>query len=232
MYTTPKTEKTAIFNTSIQSTHAEYLKYGESAWFDPNTYRNSMNKTILTDVDGVLLIWEEAFTRWMTLKNYTVQVRSVYSQATRYNISEDKASSLVEEFNKSAWIGFLKPIPDAVEYVNKLGEEGYTFECLTSLTTDKHASDIRMMNVQSIFGPYIKSCKCIATGADKDEALTEWAPGHWWIEDKPINAIAGLNAGHKPILITQDYNRDFHISSDDIVRANGWKEIYEIITHG
>ena len=58
--------------------------------------------------------------------------------------------------------------------------------------------------------------------------LKQWEPGHWWIEDKPENAVAGIKAGHKSILITHPYNKDFEYPG--LVRANGWKEIYEIVT--
>lgn len=183
---------------------------------------------ILTDVDGVLLKWEPAFSSWMASKGYTVKTPNVYKQSTRYGLEQDLADDLVERFNESAWMGYLKPMEGAVEWIDKLGREGYIVECLTSQSEDVCAGDIRRYNLAQVFGDeVILECTCIATGADKDEHLKKWEPGHWWIEDKPANCIAGLKAGHKPILITHEYNKDF--VHEGITRANSWEEIYGII---
>ncbi len=186
---------------------------------------------ILTDVDGVLLEWEPAFTSWMASKGYTIKTPNVYKQSTRYGLEQDLADDLVERFNESAWMGYLKPMDGAVEYVERLGRRGFTFECLTSQSEDVCAGDIRRYNLAQVFGnEVITDCTCIATGADKDEYLTKWKPGHWWIEDKPANCIAGLKAGHKPILITHHYNKDF--VHEGVTRADSWEEIYGIIQAG
>ena len=187
------------------------------------------NKTILTDVDGVLLFWEPAFTKWMAAKGHTVKIPHMYKQSLRYGIEQDVADNLVETFNESAWMGYLEPFKDAVEWVEKFGEQGYTFECLTSQSDDKCAGDLRKYNLAQVFGnDVITDCTSIATGADKDDYLKQWEPGHWWIEDKAENCIAGLNAGHKPILITHEYNKDF--THKDVTRADSWEDIFKIIT--
>ena len=183
---------------------------------------------ILTDVDGVLLEWEPAFTKWMNSKGYEVQTEGVYKQATRFGIEQTLSDTLTNTFNESAWMGYLDPMPGAVEWVERFGIEGYTFECLTSQSSDKCAGDLRRYNLAQVFGDeVITSCMCIDTGSDKDDYLTQWEPGHWWIEDKPANAIAGLKAGHKPILITHPYNKDFE--HEGVHRADTWEDIFNII---
>ena len=57
---------------------------------------------ILTDVDGVLLKWEPAFSSWMASKGYTVKTPNVYKQSTRYGLEQDLADDLVERFNERA----------------------------------------------------------------------------------------------------------------------------------
>jgi beta-phosphoglucomutase-like phosphatase (HAD superfamily) len=182
---------------------------------------------ILTDVDGVLLEWEPAFTKWMNSKGYEVKKEGVYKQSTRFGIEQALSDSLTNRFNESAWMGYLKPIPGAVKWLERFEDEGYTFECLTSQSEDIYAGYLRKYNLEMLFGKVITECTCIATGSDKDEHLKNWAPGHWWIEDKPQNAIAGLEAGHKPILITQPYNKDFE--HEGIERADTWEDIFNII---
>lgn len=182
---------------------------------------------ILTDVDGVLLEWEPAFTKWMNSKGYEVKKEGVYKQSTRFGIEQALSDSLTNRFNESAWMGYLKPIPGAVKWLERFEDEGYTFECLTSQSEDIYAGYLRKYNLEMLFGKVITECTCIATGSDKDEHLKNWAPGHWWIEDKPQNAIAGLEAGHKPILITHPYNKDFE--HEGIERADTWEDIFNII---
>ena len=182
---------------------------------------------ILTDVDGVLLEWEPAFTKWMNSKGYEVQTEGVYKQSKRFGIEQALSDALTNRFNESAWMGYLKPIPGAVKWLERFADEGYTFECLTSQSEDIYAGYLRKYNLEMLFGKVITECTCIATGSDKDEHLKNWAPGHWWIEDKPQNAIAGLEAGHKPILITHPYNKDFE--HEGIERADSWEDIFNII---
>ena len=182
---------------------------------------------ILTDVDGVLLEWEPAFTKWMNSKGYEVKQEGVYKQSKRFGIDQELSDDLTNRFNESAWMGYLKPMPGAVQWLERFEMEGYTFECLTSQSEDIYAGYLRKYNLEMLFGNVITECTCIATGSDKDEHLKQWEPGHWWIEDKPQNAIAGLEAGHKPILITHPYNKDFE--HEGVHRADTWEDIFNII---
>jgi hypothetical protein len=95
------------------------------------------------------------------------------------------------------------------------------------LSTDKFAGMLRTTNLEEIFGRgTIRRVRCIDTGADKDDILKEYEPGHWWIEDKPENCEAGLRAGHKPILMSHRYNEDYN----GCIRVQNWQEIFNIIT--
>ena len=49
-----------------------------------------------------------------------------------------------------------------------------------------------------------------------------------WLEDKPANALAGLNYCLKPILIDHQYNRDFE--HPDITRVNNWQDIHKLVS--
>lgn len=187
-------------------------------------------KKILVDVDGVLLDWEPAFDAWMSQKGFKVKQAGVYDQYIRYGFqTKNQCNELVKQFNESAWMGFLKPLRDSVEYVHKLKAQGYHFEAITSLSTDHWAKELRTMNLERWFGRgTFYRVQCLDTGADKDEVLKQFEPGHWWIEDKPANAEAGLRAGHKTILVSHTWNLDY--KNNDIIRADNWQEIYNIIT--
>jgi len=182
---------------------------------------------ILTDVDGVLFDWEASFNKWMSPK-YPIVNPEDYSINVRYNISKDEAKKYTKEFNECGWIGYLPVLRDAKRYVKKLIEEGYEFQAITSLSTDYFAGVLRRGNLESAFGTDM-NCTCLDTGADKDNELKKYSPGHWWLEDKPENCEAGLKFGHKPILIDHVHNRWYN--NPNVIRVETWKDIYNIITN-
>ena len=185
---------------------------------------------ILTDVDGVLLNWEDAFTSWMAKRDYTPKVQNQYSQNIRYDISKEESNALVTMFNDSAWMGWLRPLRDAVITLPKFKEAGYEFECITSLSDDYYSAKLRQHNLHDHFQNNIGKCICLEQGGDKDEILKEYEPGHWWIEDKPENCEAGLKAGHNVIIMSHPYNE--HYDNPLVFRVNSWSEIFELITKG
>jgi len=98
-----------------------------------------MKKTILVDCDGVVLNWEYAFDIFMQEHGFTKVegANRIYDMALRYGIDKPQVKKLVKIFNESAAIGYLPPLRDAVEYVTKMADEGWTFIAVTSLSTNK-----------------------------------------------------------------------------------------------
>lgn len=193
-----------------------------------------MKKVILTDADGVLLNWEYAFSCWMEQHGHTSVegANKLYNIGERFGITKDTGKLLVKQFNESAAIGFLPALRDAMYYVKRLHEEhGYVFRCITSLSLDKNAYKLRLMNLEKLFGKTaFEELVCLDTGADKDEALLPYKDsGLYWIEDKLENAEAGLAVGLKPILIEHGFNMNDKLDPN-IKKVVNWKEVYEHIT--
>jgi FMN phosphatase YigB (HAD superfamily) len=189
-----------------------------------------MKKTILVDADGVLFNWEYAFNLYMEEHGFE-QVKDgklIYSIGERYNISNNQGHTMIKHFNESAMIGFLPPLRDAVEYVTKLADEGWTFICITSLSTNKYAQKLRRKNLDKLFGEgTFTEVICLATGANKDKVLQKFAGSNlWWIEDKVENAHAGTKVGLRSLVIEHGFN----MNDDSVRRVKNWKEIYEIVT--
>ena len=116
-------------------------------------------------------------------------------------------------------------------YVKRLHEEhGYVFHCVTSLSTDINAQRLREMNLSKLFGSTaFERVTCLETGADKNEALAEYAQsGCWWVEDKPENAEVGLDLGLRSILVEHGHNMN-HVN-EQIPVVKNWREIYNLIT--
>jgi len=193
-----------------------------------------MKKIILTDADGVLLDWEYAFSVWMEQHGFQKQEdwQFKYDIGKRYGIEKDQAKKLIKMFNESAHMGFLPPLRDAMFYVKRLHEEhGYVFHCITSMSADENAQELRKMNLKKLFGETAFTKFIILdTGADKDEVLEKYRDkGYWWIEDKITNCVAGHNVGLKPLLMEHGHNMDYE--HPEIPRVKNWKEIYERIVN-
>ena len=189
-----------------------------------------MKKTILVDCDGVVLNWEYAFDCYMEEHGFkkVENGNKIYNIGERYDTTYEVGKNMIRMFNESAAIGFLPPLRDAVEYVTKMADEGWQFIAITSLSTNKYAQKLRKKNLDKLFGKgtFIE-VNCLATGADKDDALVPYTgSGLWWIEDKPENALAGLNAGLKPLVVEHGFNMD----CKDFPLVKNWKEIYEIVS--
>lgn len=187
-------------------------------------------KVILVDCDGVLLDWMYSFDAWMTKRGYKMIADDQYDIEVAYGIDKSKAKELIHHFNESAAIGFLTPFRDAIKYVKKLHEEhGYVFHCITSLSENDYAYNLRWFNLATLFGEGVfEQLICLDTGADKTAALTKYKDsGCFWVEDKPENAVIGHELGLCSVLMMHGHNSEF--THPDIPEVKSWKEIYEMI---
>jgi hypothetical protein len=188
-----------------------------------------MKNIILTDCDGVILSWETHFHNWMEARGYNKVKNDIYHINEQYDMSRKQSKRVVEEFNNSAWIGWCPALRDARSGIAKLYENGYQFICITSLSLDPYARELRWQNLRTLFGtePFV-DLVCLDTGADKDHALEPYRnSGLWWCEDKSENAILGADLGLKSILVDHSYNRD--CVDDRLVRVKTWSEIVELV---
>lgn len=188
-----------------------------------------MKNTILTDCDGVICDWETHFHNWMEARGYNKVKNDIYHINEQYDMSRKQSKRLVEEFNNSAWIGWCPALRDARSGIAKLYEHGYEFVCITSLSLDPYAKELRWQNLRTLFGtePF-RDLICLDTGADKDRALELYRnSGLYWCEDKTENAVLGADLGLRSILIDHSYNRD--CDDDRLVRVKNWSEIVELV---
>jgi hypothetical protein len=101
------------------------------------------------------------------------------------------------------------------------------FHCITSLSKDENAQELRKMNLRKLFGnTAFEKFIFLDTGADKDEVLEQYRDsGLWWIEDKIVNCEVGTALGLKSLLMEHGHNMDYENPS--IPRVRNWKEVYE-----
>jgi len=203
----------------------------------------SNNRIILTDVDGVLLEWEHHFTKWMLQRTLfdergaryhphklLADKQNTYEMAERFGVTISEIRKEIREFNRSAWMGTQRPMPDSQTWVKLLAAEGWTFIPITSQTSDIPAQCLRKRRMGELFGEHIFSnYHILGTGADKDSALAEFHnTGLYWIEDKPKNAVTGLKYGLKPILIDHPYNQEF--DHPEVTRVKKRQDIHQSVS--
>ena len=198
------------------------------------TKRQRQDKIILTDIDGVVLDWEFAFTQWMETQGHDLQNKNSYYIDKAFDLSSGKAGRLVHTFNESAAIGFLPPLRDSQYYIKKLHEKyQYRFIAITSLSLNPYAKKLRVKNLNKLFGSNaFKKVICLGCGAPKDEALAKAAeeyPGAVWIEDKMVNADLGVSLGLDTLLMSHGHNIDYQGSA---IPVRNWEEVYRHIKWG
>lgn len=191
------------------------------------------NQIILVDADGVLLDWEYAFDVYLQTHGFNKVTGGEfkYDIGKRYGIDPEQGKKLIKIFNESAHIGFLPPLRDAMYYVKRLHEEhGYVFHCITSLSRDENAQELRRMNLRKLFGKTaFERFVFLDTGEDKDEALEHYrGSGLFWIEDKIQNCQTGRALGLKSLLMEHGHNMDYQ--DPDIPRVKNWRDIYHRVT--
>lgn len=190
-------------------------------------------KIVLVDCDGVLVDWETKFHAWMLRHGYQAREdhETFYKVSDRYHdLDKQESGRLTRYFNESAAIRFMPALRDSVYWVKRLNwKMGYRFHVITSLSSDPDAQALRRQNLEDLYGDVFDRVWCLDTGSDKDEALEQYRDsGCWWVEDKPENALAGLECGLRPILMAHGHNQDFQ--HDHVPLAHNWQQIYDIIS--
>lgn len=157
-------------------------------------------KTILLDVDGVLLDWNAGFQTWLRKKN-------LQEDYFKHNSNREE---LVWKFNNSPDFEKLQPYSQMKHCVNILKLHGYKLHCITSSGFNSKLKERRNKNLQAKFGNAMSKITFLDLGEDKTEALKQYKDsGFYWIEDTFSWAEIGLRMGLKPLLIDHHYNREF-----------------------
>jgi len=186
-------------------------------------------KIILTDVDGVVLDWAKGFDQYLE-HHYKIKVKdpTQYTAHLRWEGTREQLKTLTWHFNMSSWMRYLEPFRDSVNVLKQLGEEGWRFIAITSMHTDQNAHKLREENLKELFGDVWNKVICIATGADKDQALLPWKDsGYIWVEDKFTNARLGADMGLDSVLMRHEHNAKFEDSR--ITKVDNWQQIHYYI---
>lgn len=188
---------------------------------------------ILTDVDGVLLNWEDSFHAWMAANGFIVDNKDSYEIFECYKgVGEAEMHALIKTFNASAAMGFLPPVDDAPYWVDKMFlKHDVRFHAITSMGSDHYAQKLRRMNLDNVFGDpsVFDEVTILPCGADKTEVLSQYkGSGLIWLEDNIKNAVIGANLGLKVYLFNRSYNQETE-HDPWFTRVDDWEQLYKNI---
>lgn len=194
-----------------------------------------MTKLILTDMDEVLLDWGGHFESWYMKTCPTFageppkgRMRDAENIEDWLGCTYANTRKLIEQFNQCKdHFPHIRAYDHAVEYVNRLHREGYSFVAITACSTDTWTHDARRENLEKYFPGVFDTIHCVGLGASKVPFLSRYQPT-WWIDDKVKHAEDGGRLGHKAFLMEQPYNVNARLEHSK--RAKNWKDIYDCIT--
>lgn len=185
------------------------------------------NKTLLCDVDGVLLSWIPAFNRYMQGQGYNAICNNTFVDAETYNITKAELIKYINNFHSGHWeFGTLPIHADAKEGVENLTEMGYRFVAITSCSTHPQAIALRKANLYNHFGDVFDAVHCIDITDTKHTHLAEYEPT-FWIEDQVPNALIGLEYDHDCIVMKHNWNKDSR--HNGLILCHTWAEVVEYI---
>ena len=189
-----------------------------------------MVKLILTDIDGVVLNWEDRFHEWMEDKGFN-RVHSLdYLLHEHYHdVTEERAADLCRHFNSSGWVSDLLPYKDARTGIATFLDAGYTFIGITAMGADPYSRQLRQKNLDDVFGKgAFKDIIITSDSENKESELSQYAGTKTpWLEDKFSNAVAGHKLGLKSYIFTHKYNKEDSYSG--ITRVDNWAELIEYL---
>lgn len=193
-----------------------------------------MRNILLSDVDGVLLNWEDSFEEWMYFRHkisrttYTEFDHRGFDIAKSFGINTDEAYEFIKEFNTSDEMTRIPPLRDAVKYVRKLYEEhGIVLHCITNFGVDAAAQKKRDRNLYDVFNGAIRGVIYLPHSASKEEALKLYSGrGLTFVEDRMDNVDLAESLDIRGILMQHDYNKDYAGLG---IRTADWKGIYHYL---
>lgn len=190
-------------------------------------------KLIVSDIDNVMLDWEYAFDVYANTHGFykDPSVKPMFQLAPMYRLKDSHILELVKQFNESAAAGFLPAVRDAYYFVRKLGDEGWRFHAVTSISDNPYVKELRVRNLEKLFGKVFDHVECLPLGSSKKKYLEAnfKDSGLWWIEDNVQNAEDGLAVGLNPLLMAHGYTREY---KGPVPRVMHWEEIYHVIAKG
>ena len=194
------------------------------------TASKNKSKVVIVDVDEVLLRWTEGLSDFLC-KYWGIETKGTpTSWEVKYWIgcSEQTALEFIRCFNEeSDEFGELKPIQGAVEAIQELREAGYEIYCVTASCTGTEGKRSRVFNLLELFGNVFEDIYFVPLKGCKEEVLSKFPKGSYYIEDNMINIVKGASLGLKTVQFVRPHNEKYCHS--EAPRFDSWVDVVAFI---
>lgn len=181
--------------------------------------RKQSDFTILIDIDDTIEDLLGAWCKWLNEHHgTTVSPNDITEWDMTKFFPQISKEEVFEPLNKAEFWQTVKPKEGAADYVRKLMLDDFKVFLCTSSTY--HSIKPKYEFIIKKYFPFVKWSDIIIAS---DKSMIK---GDFIIDDGLHNMQGDRLCC---VLMTAPHNRDFDTTSTNIVRANNWKEAYEII---
>lgn len=159
---------------------------------------------MLTDVDGVLLNWIDAFENNMKKQGY--ESNPIFSGdmgipiEKMFNIPRSEAIQKIYEFNRSEHMYNLDVMPGAVEAIKKIYTKYNRIHIITAC--GEEAKNARIYNLRNKFGDIFEAIHFVEIEKSKKKILLNYQNyKSYFIEDNYKHALDAKELGLRPIIL-------------------------------
>lgn len=187
-------------------------------------------KTILTDIDGVLLEFLPSLNQFLREeKNIHIsleQWQKSYWLHDHIGGTEQMSRRVFIEFSHSRYFREIPAKKCALDVIAKLKDDGWRFIGITAAGQDNPEQDLglvkrnRLDNLEHHFGNVFEDLFITQHNQCKSDHLKYYEPT-WWIEDSVNNAHIGHAHGHNAIIMKSMYYRE-EDNKENLPVAESW----------
>lgn len=182
-------------------------------------HKRAEDTIVLIDMDDTIEYLLKSWCSWLNEKYGTnMQDKDITEWHMTSFFPSLTTEQVLEPLHLESFWKTVKPMPDAIEYVKKLVDDGFQVYICTS--TDYRNIRAKYEYVIQKHFPFIKWNHIIIAN-DK-----QMINGDFLVDDGVHNLEGGT---YKKVLFTAPHNKNYDAEANGMFRANNWREIYDFI---
>jgi hypothetical protein len=184
-------------------------------------------RIILTDIDDSVLSYAETLQTYLEARGvrFRGELRDVHHFDAVTDLSEEEGAALITQFAlDDRHFANLPPEPCAAEVIPLLYSTGWQFVGISACGTDPRVHEMRMQNLERVFGFPWTALHTVGYQDAKDVHLRRYNPTYW-VEDNRRHAVMGGALGHRAFLLDRPHNGCGDRPDPRIIRVKSWWDI-------
>ena len=180
-----------------------------------------MNKTIIVDVDGVILDYHKGI-----IEAYQDHYIECENPSDIFDVfSPTVGKGFIALFNQTTKFSELEPYRESDIYLKMLYHEGYTINLITACGDSLNTQNLRLDNLHNVFGNIFNEIVMIGLGKSKAEYLKSFSETNFiYVDDSYEHYLDAESLGLDAIMMETEFNSKFKTN-----KVSNWRELYEYI---